>query len=349
MAVHLLKDPVGSALQRQMDVSGRLGIVPDHADQVIGQILGMGGHEADALYTIHLAHLIEKLCKADGILQPFSVGIDVLSKQHDLAHAVCSQVLRLSQDLPGISASLAPAHIGHDAVTAEVVAAEHDIDAGLIGIFSLDGKILYDPVGLLPDMGRFPVCAVDFPQVLCKAVDIVGAEDQVHEGIALSDLIDVALLLHHAAADRDFHIGIFLFEMADPAQAPEGALVRVVPDRTGVKDDKIRLFGLNRLKSGCHQDPDQLFGISRVHLAPESDCAGSQFTACLGRPVRDQRAESAYIIQLAAVLVRGLRTHKVDRRDLCFQFRVVVHSYPQFCFLLISDPVCRADYYSATL
>ena len=76
----------------------------------------------------------------------------------------------------------------------------------------------------------------------------MGSEDQVHKRIALSDLVDISLLLHHAAADCHLHVGIFLFEMADPSQTPESPLVGVVSDGTGVKDDKIRIFGFCRFK-----------------------------------------------------------------------------------------------------
>ena len=177
-------------------------------------------------------------------------------------------------------------------------------------------------------MGRFLVRAVDFPQILGEAVDVVGAKNQIHEGIALSDLVDVALLLHHAAADRDLHIGIFLLKVADPAEAPEGALVGVIPDGAGIKDDKIRLLGLDRGKAGLHQDADQLLGISRVHLAAEGDCAGSQLPPCFFGALCDQCAELADIIELPAVFIRGLRTHQVDGCDLFFQFRICIHSYP---------------------
>ena len=58
MAVHPFENPVRAALQRQMDVSGCLGIVPDHPDQVVGQILGMRRHKADAPDAVYFTYFV---------------------------------------------------------------------------------------------------------------------------------------------------------------------------------------------------------------------------------------------------------------------------------------------------
>ena len=66
-----------------------------HLNQLVGQILGMGGHETDALQPLNLLHLPQQLRKGDGRLQRFPVGIHILSQQHDFHHAVGHQTFNL--------------------------------------------------------------------------------------------------------------------------------------------------------------------------------------------------------------------------------------------------------------
>ena len=263
VAVHLLQDSVGAALERQVDMSGGLGIIPDHTDEIVREILGMRGHKADPPDPVHFAHFFEKLRKTDRVPESFAIGVDILSKQHDLCHAVCGQSLDLPYDLARIPAPLSAADIGNDAVAAEIVAAEHDIDAGLVSIFALKGQILHDPVGPVPNLNDPFPGAVELIQVLGKTVDIVCSEDQVDKGVALFDLFHIGALLHHAAAYRDLHQRVPFFEMADPAQMSECPLIGIISDSAGVEDHKIRLFRLGRLKAGLDQDYPLGIGIGR--------------------------------------------------------------------------------------
>ena len=115
-------------------------------DQLIREILRMRRHEAHAADPVHLADFTEKLRETDRIFQAFAVGIDVLSQEHDFADAVTGQRFRLPDDLARLPAPLPSPDIGDDTVTAEIVAAEHDVDAGLERVFALNGKVFDDPV-----------------------------------------------------------------------------------------------------------------------------------------------------------------------------------------------------------
>ena len=64
----------------------------------------------------------------------------------------CDQFLDLADDILRLPAPLPAPHIRNDTVAAEIVAAKHDIDAGLKGVLPLYRKILHDLVCILPDI-----------------------------------------------------------------------------------------------------------------------------------------------------------------------------------------------------
>ena len=153
-------------------------------NQVVRQILRVGSHEADALQPLYLLHLLQKLRKGDGLVQILSIGIHVLAQQHDLHHAVRHQSLYLPDDFPGLPAALPAPHVGHDAVAAEVVAAEHDVDAGLEGIFTFYRQVFYDFVRIFPNVNQHALCLEGGIEEFSKFIDIVGAENQVDKWVA---------------------------------------------------------------------------------------------------------------------------------------------------------------------
>ena len=252
-----------------MQVAGNIGMAFDDLDDVLGKITGIRGHEAQTAQPFDLGGRFQQIREIGAVLQVPAVGIDILAQQHDLLHAVPDQPAAFVQDLFFAPAPLPSPDIGHDAVGAELIAAVHDIDAGLVGIFAVIGQVFHDAFRLVPDVHIAAVALQGITEIFRETEQVVGAEDQVHERIGPVDLVHVGGLLHHAAADADLHHGILLFKMGDPAQAAEDPLVRVVPDRTGVEEDKIRVLALNLLITGRPQDARQLLRIPGVHLTAE--------------------------------------------------------------------------------
>ena len=123
-----------------------------HLDQLIRQILGVGGHETDPLQSFDSFYILQKLCKGNGLFQIFTVRIYILSQEHDLYNAVCHQTLDLPDDILRITASLSAADIGDNTIAAEIIAAEHNIDTGFERILSLHRQIFHDLVRILPDI-----------------------------------------------------------------------------------------------------------------------------------------------------------------------------------------------------
>ena len=121
-------------------------------DQLIGKILRMGCHEPDALDFIDFFYFLQKLCEGNFIFQVFTVGVDVLTKQHNFYYTICHKTFDLTHDCFWITAPLSSSYVWHNAVAAEIIAAKHDIDTGFKGILSLYRQVFHDLIGILPDV-----------------------------------------------------------------------------------------------------------------------------------------------------------------------------------------------------
>ena len=128
------------------------------------------------------------------------------------------------------------ADIGDNTIRAEIVATEHDVHTGLERILPLHGKIFHDLIRILPYVYHHAVLRHALIEQLRQLKDIVRAEDQIHEAIALSDLLHYSLLLHHAAAERDNHPRMLLLQAVQVAQAAIDTQIRVLANRAGIID-----------------------------------------------------------------------------------------------------------------
>ena len=125
-----VKGPKGTLteeLNHRMTITLEGGVI--HVTRpLIRQILGVGGHETDPLQSLDSFYFLQKLCKGNGLFQIFTVGIYILSQQHDLHNAVRHQSLDLTDDILRITAALPATDIRYNTVAAEIIAAEHNID-----------------------------------------------------------------------------------------------------------------------------------------------------------------------------------------------------------------------------
>ena len=171
----------------------------------------MGRHEANPPQALYLLDLLQKLCKGNGILQILTVRINVLPKQHHFHYAIRHQMLNFLYDFFRITAPFPPPHIWHDTVAAEIIASEHNIDSGFVRIFAVYWQLFHDLIGLLPDIDNHFMILEHGHQKLRELKNIVGTEDQIHEAVALCDLLDHRLFLHHTAAESNFKMGLISF------------------------------------------------------------------------------------------------------------------------------------------
>ncbi len=91
----------------------------------------MRGRKEDALHA-RIANGAQQVGKARLPKQIAAIRVNVLAQQRDLAHALAHQTGHLVDNLLEGAALFAAAHIRHDAIGAEIIAARHDGHPGVI-------------------------------------------------------------------------------------------------------------------------------------------------------------------------------------------------------------------------
>ena len=295
-------------------------------DQLVRQILRMRGHKPYSFQTIDLYHLTQELRESDRTRQILPVRIHVLSQQHDFFDSVIHQLTDLFQDLFRLPAALPPPYIRNDTITAEIIAAEHDIYTGLKRVFPFHRQVFHDLVGIFPDINDHPVRFQHSYQQFGKFKNIMGAKDQIYKRITFLQLLHHIRLLHHAAAESDLHMRIFLFVSMKHAQSAIDPQVGIFPDGTGIINDKVRILVLRLLVSCFFQDPQQFFRIPGVHLASESGNAAGQRTAQFPFFAGGQLSGPFQEIILPLRLLHRRGRRQIHHLDLLLHLRIYICS-----------------------
>ena len=251
-----------------MEVRHHGGDLCHGADGLLGEVLGVGRGEADAL-DAGLPDGAQQLGEARLPVDVAAIGVYVLPQERDLAHAVGHELLALGHDGLERAALLASADVRDDAVRAEVVAALHDGHPGVKALRASAGKVGGEAAALLAGvhLDDGAVVGKRLGEKLGQARERRGAEDDVRRGDVLADLLAVAL--RDAAADGN-----------DPAAAGRlgsahhgrglaiEALVGVLTDAARHEDHDVSLVGLidadaaALVKKAAHA-----LGVVQVHLA----------------------------------------------------------------------------------
>ena len=142
-------------------------------------------------------------------------------------------------------------------------------------------------------------------------------EHQIHHGIGLLQLLGHVLLLHHAAAHRDYLTRALLFAVVKLPDVSQNAHLRVLAHRAGVHDDDVRLKLILR-KAVAHlgKIAAYLLAVGLVLLAAVGVHHGKVLPPVRGEPLGYLRAD----ILLPPYLVNS------------YFFSLVSH-YP--CFLML--------------
>ena len=145
----------------------------------------------------------EELREVHRLLKPLAVGVHILAQEGDLFVAGLDKLPALLHHPVRMAAFLPAPDIGDNAVGTEVVAAQHHRDPGPGLPVPAGGDALQDLSPLAaPEKDPLGVRQAGVEQ-LGQPVDHMGAEDDVHEGIALFKALGHVLLLGHAAAHGD--------------------------------------------------------------------------------------------------------------------------------------------------
>ena len=269
-AIHRPENRVGAALHRQVKMLAELGQPAEGVDQLVREILGMGGGKPDPLDAGDLVNLLEEVREGNFTVLLEAVGIDVLPDQGDFPNPAGGQVTDLGEDLPARPADLATADMGNDAVGAEIVAALHDGNKAADRRPAAALRKELQPGLPVEEFGlpaAYPL-RLHAPDHLRQLVDVVGPEDKVEKGDLRQQLLP--LLLGDAAADAEDQRRFLLLERLEAAEMPVDLALGLVADRAGIEQDKVGLGGGRHLAvAGVLQQIDDPLRVDDVHLAAE--------------------------------------------------------------------------------
>ena len=111
-----------------------------HVDQLVACVLGMAGHKAQDKVALDLVKLIKQIGKI--VAHALGIGIDVLPEQRDILISLFHKILDLGHHLVHLATALSAAHVGHDAIGAEIVTAVHDGHPGAVIALAADRHAL---------------------------------------------------------------------------------------------------------------------------------------------------------------------------------------------------------------
>src|SRR6202043_3216044 len=109
-------------------------------DDVVGEIPGVGGGEADALQALDLTGGAEQFAERVPVPELRPVRVHILTEQGDLEYSIRYQRADLVQDVAGTAVLLLAAQARHNAERAGVVASHRDRDPGRIDRLAPGGQ-----------------------------------------------------------------------------------------------------------------------------------------------------------------------------------------------------------------
>ena len=293
-----------------MELLADLGVFCNGVKELAAGVLGVRGHEAQAEFARKLRNLRHEVGKVHAAGQILAIRIDVLAQQGDLLVARGDQPAALLQHVLRAAAALTAAHVGHDAVGAEIVAAVHHGHPCLERVRPCDGDMLGDGAGGILRGKNALACRQHVQQQLRELPQMVRGKHAVHVGIGFFDALGHLRLAHHAAADEDLLPRVAALGMHQRADVAEHALLGVLADGAGVQDDDVRaLLGVREAVARALQHPADALGVRLVLLAAVGIHKGKRGHA-LHLPV---------FLNFAAD--RGLTLQRLRRNDgrFCFQ------------------------------
>ena len=134
-----------------------------------------------------------------------------------------------------------------------------------MGIIAAGKRRVEGRVRIEAEAGDAAVAGFELDQKLRQAVIAGGAADQADVRRFFEDFL--AFLLGYASEDGE---GLALGIALEMIQAVEDFLFGFIADATGVVEDQLGFFESGDLRIAlADEGADDLFGIVRIHLAPE--------------------------------------------------------------------------------
>ena len=247
--------------------------------------LGEVGDELDALDARRVVDARQQVATARyGRPSPelVLVAVDGLAQQRDFLAALGGELADLGGDVLRRPALLRAAHARHDAVGAELVAADHDADVGLERrrphrrvaqrVVALEAAL---------DLVARRFVAVEADRASLRLAGLLDLGDQSGScaswpvpqmmstcGARLED--QLLVLLGHAAEDADDLVGMAALVAAQPAQGAVDLVLGVLADGAGVERITSASVGsCGQLVALAAQAADDQLAVEHVHLAAD--------------------------------------------------------------------------------
>ncbi len=272
------------------DCSGRCrcshtALVVAIASIVVGaQILRVRAREPNPADAVDRAHRPQQLgeerahgrgsaCAPRCERQVAAVGVHVLPEQGDLGDALRGEALDLGDERVEGSADLGPAHRGHDAERARVVAADLDRDPRAVALLALGGERRGERgrvvgSGRLEHLDDRPLAlATSSMRSAARCTLWVPNTTSTHGAFAR---IALALVLREAAAHDDLHAGAAVLDGLQHAEVAVELVVGVLTDAAAVEHHDVGVLGVGgRDETIGLEEPGDPLGVVLVHLTPE--------------------------------------------------------------------------------
>ena len=249
-----------------MDLLAQLAQGSEAVDQLPGKVPGVGRDETDPFNPFDVVQAFEQLRKGE-VIRPLVVRVHVLAEENHLPHARGRELFNLLSDIAARSAYLPAAHVGNDAIAAEVVASLHDGDERP----HLPAR---GPRSHIERRMTAVVGEIEEDSLIKGGKDCLGhpvnrrrTEGKIDKGKPFEE--PLFLCLRHAPRDAEDEAPFLL----SPPQPPHEAvklLLGLLPDAARVDEHHARLvYLMGRLEPGRQEKAVDLCHVVLVHLASE--------------------------------------------------------------------------------
>ncbi len=265
---HGRENPVGSALDRQMQVGGQFRLLPEGPDEAVTQLDRVGCRKSDPLDGIDGRGIVDEIGEITPDSPPVRlIGVHVLPEKGDLPHTGFCERPDLRQNVGEGPVRLLPPGIGNDAKTAVLAAALHDRHEGARTRPTRGGKGIEFLNGGKANVHLRPSRSLPFAQEGRQALQGLGSEHHIDKRSPCEERW--AFLARDTATHRNSETGVIRLEQSPPAQAGERLVEGLFPDGTGIEDEQIGpLRPVGREVTFCFsKNFEHLARIVDVHLA----------------------------------------------------------------------------------
>ena len=240
----------------------------NRVEQLVRRVLRVRGHKAQTVVAVNRVNAAQKLRKIHFLRQALAVGVHVLSKQRNFFVALLNELAALGDDGIRVAALLPAAHIRHNAVRAEIVAAVHHGHPRACVAVAAHRQAFNDLFRFMPAQKNALRVGHGGVHHLRQSVDDVRAEHDVHKRERRLNALRHALLFHHAAAYGNEQRRVAALHVFQRADVAEHAVFGVLANGTGVEQNKIGfIFIFREFKAHFREHTLHAFAVRHILLA----------------------------------------------------------------------------------